>query len=75
MDTLVEHGLALVIIIVVWEIIEDILFPILFIWLGTHVHPAFLAGAPISLILCLHWAVVPVVWGLWIKIRNKDESG
>ena len=37
-QTLREHGMALVIIIVGWEIIEDVLFPILFVWLGTHVH-------------------------------------
>jgi hypothetical protein len=43
-SVLQEHGLALVVIIVVWEIIEDIGFPLLFIWLGTHVHPFFLAG-------------------------------
>ena len=66
-----EHGLALVIIIVAWEIIEDILFPLLFIWLGTNVHPAFLAGAPASLLLCVHWLAVPAIWGLWIKIKGK----
>ena len=31
LDILSKHGLALVIIIVAWEIIEDVLFPILFI--------------------------------------------
>jgi hypothetical protein len=65
-----KNGLALVIIIVGWEIIEDILFPILFIFLGNHVHPAFYAGAPASLLLCLHWLAVPVLWGSWIKIRG-----
>tara|TARA_R100001163_G_C5004980_1_gene152831 strand:- start:488 stop:775 length:288 start_codon:yes stop_codon:yes gene_type:complete len=65
-----KNGLALVIIIVGWEIIEDILFPILFIFLGNHVHPAFYAGAPAALLLCLHWLAVPVLWGLWIKIRG-----
>ena len=48
-----EHGLALVVIIVGWEIIEDILFPIIFALLGNYVHPAFFAGIPASLIICL----------------------
>ena len=70
-----EHGLALVIIIVAWEIIEDILFPVLFIALGNYVHPVFYAGAPAAWILCLHWLAVPLMWGWWIKMSGKkDES-
>ena len=71
--TLKEHGLALVIIIVVWEIIEDVLFPILFIALGNYVHPAFYAGAPAAWILCLHWLAVPIMWGAWIRISGKGK--
>ena len=74
MDTLKEHGPALVIIIVGWEIIEDILFPVLFIWLGSNVHPAFFVGAPAAWLLCLHWLAVPLLWGMWIKISNKQPS-
>ena len=70
-DTLKEHGLALVVIIVAWEIIEDVLFPILFIFLGKHVHPLFYTGAPAAWILCLHWLAVPLLWGWWIKISKK----
>ena len=69
--TFKEHGLALVLIIVIWEIIEDVLFPILFIALGNYVHPAFYAGAPAAWILCLHWLAVPLMWGAWIKISKK----
>jgi len=71
MDTLKEHGVALVTIIVVWEIIEDILFPLLFIFLGTHVHPVFLAGVPASWLLCLHWLMVPLLWSAWVKISQE----
>ena len=39
-STMKEHGLALVVIIVGWEIIEDVVFPLLFVLLGNHVHPA-----------------------------------
>jgi len=69
-----DHGLALVIIIIGWEVIEDIIFPIIFIWLGANVHPAFLAGAPASLLLCFHWLAVPLLWGAWIKISGGKEK-
>ena len=72
--TLREHGLALVVIIVGWEIIEDVLFPLLFIFLGNYVHPAFYAGAPAAWLLCLHWLAVPVLWSVWIKIKGIDKK-
>ncbi len=76
MDTIVEHGIALVVIIVAWEIIEDILFPLIFIWLGKNVNPWFLAGAPVSWLMCLHPVAVPFMWAAWIKfsIRRDNES-
>ena len=67
-----EYGLALVVIIIGWEIIEDVFFPLLFIWLGKNVHPAFLAGAPAAWLICLHWLVVPATWALWMRIKNRD---
>ena len=69
--TLKEHGRALVVIIIAWEIIEDVLFPILFAVLGKFVHPAFYAGIPAAWILCLHWLAVPIIWGWWIRISKK----
>ena len=74
LDILKEHGLALVIIIVGWEIIEDVLFPVLFIFLGNHVHPAFYAGAPAAWLLCVHWLAVPLMWGWWIKFKGIDKE-
>jgi len=73
-QTLKENGLALVIIIVGWEIVEDVVFPVLFVLLGNHVHPAFYAGAPASLLLCFHWLAVPLMWGWWIKIKKIEEK-
>ena len=67
-----EHGLALVVIIVGWEIIEDVLFPLLFVLLGNYVHPSFYAGIPAAWLLCLHWLAVPILWGWWIKYSGKD---
>jgi len=74
LDTLKEHGAALLVIIIVWEVIEDILFPIMFLWLGKHVNPWFITGAPLSWLLCLHPIMVPAIWSLWVKIRRKDGS-
>jgi hypothetical protein len=70
-----EHGTALVVIIIGWEIIEDVCFPLLFMWLGTNVHVVFLAGAPASWLLCLHWLVVPLTWSWWVKFKggNSDD--
>jgi len=72
--TLRENGLALVVIIVGWEIAEDVLFPVLFVLLGNHVHPAFYAGAPASLLLCFHWLAVPLMWGWWIRFKGIDKE-
>ena len=30
---------------------------------------------PASLLLCVHWLVVPFTWSLWIKIKNKKKAG
>ena len=69
-----ENGLALVVIIIGWEIIEDVLFPVIFAILGKYVHPAFYAGIPAAWIICLHWLMVPILWGAWIKIKDTDEK-
>ena len=69
-----EHGLALVVIVVGWEIIEDIIFPIIFAALGTYVHPAFFAGIPAALIICLHWLMVPILWGMWVRYKGIDNK-
>ncbi len=73
-DTMRQHGIALVIIIVGWELIEDVVFPLLFVFLGNHVHPSFYAGVPASLLLCFHWIMVPVLWGMWIRMSGKNKA-
>ena len=72
--TFKEHGLALVVIIVGWEIVEDVVFPLIFALLGNYVHPAFFAGIPASFIVCLHWFMVPVLWGWWINFKRSDNE-
>ena len=70
-----KHGLAFLIIFIIWEIVEDIAFPVLFIWLGNNVNPAFHSGVLASLFLCVHPIAVPIMWGIWIKIsRRTNES-
>ena len=69
-----KNGLAFVIIFVGWEIIEDVVFPIIFGVLGNYVHPAFYAGIPASLILCFHWLAIPILWGLWVKLTNRLDT-
>ena len=71
--TFKEHGLALVVIIVGWEIIEDVIFPAIFALLGNYVHPVFFTGIPVAWIVCLHWFMVPLLWGWWIKIKKSDQ--
>jgi len=72
--TLRENGLALLVIIVGWEIVEDVVFPIIFAALGKYVHPAFYVGIPTALIVCLHWFMVPLLWGMWIKFKGSGEK-
>ena len=72
--TFKEHGLALVIIIVGWEIAEDVIFPVLFVFLGNNVHTDFYAGAPASLLLCFHWLAVPLMWGWWVKFKGIKDT-
>ncbi len=69
-----KNGLAFVIIFVGWEIVEDVVFPIIFGVLGNYVHPAFYAGIPASLILCFHWLAIPILWGLWVKLTNQSNT-
>jgi uncharacterized membrane protein len=68
-----ENGLAFVIIFVGWEIVEDVVFPIVFGILGNYIHPAFYAGIPASLFLCFHWLAVPILWGIWLKINKNNK--
>lgn len=69
-----KEGVSLVVIIIIWEIIEDILFPILFGFLGKNVHGSFYVALPISWLLCVHWLTVPIIWSLWRKIRGLPRS-
>ena len=72
---IVDYGMPLLVILIGWEIVEDILFPALFYWLGQY-FPAFYALIPVSWLLCLHPVAVPVLWWIYIKIwGNRDKKG
>ena len=73
-QTFRENGLALVVIIIGWEIVEDVIIPAICAVMGKYIHPAFYAGIPAAWIICLHWLMVPVLWGVWIKIKGTDEK-
>ena len=69
-----KHGMAFLIIVVGWEIVEDVVAPIIFGILGNYVNPIFYTGIPASLILCFHWAAVPILFGIWLKISGSKEE-
>jgi hypothetical protein len=73
-ETFKKHGLALVVIFIIWELLEDVFFPVLFIWLGKNINPWFYTGAPLSWLLCLHPIAVPLIWGVWIKISGSKDQ-
>lgn len=74
-DAVKKHGMPFLVILVGWEIIEDVLFPVAFGLLGKYIHPAFYGGIPAAWLLCLHWLAVPVLWHFWLKVSgNKLNS-
>lgn len=68
-----KYVLPLAIITIVWEIIEDIGFPILFYFLGKHVHPSFYVGMPVSWLLCIHPIAIPLIFSVYCFIVNKKQ--
>jgi len=69
-----KHGKAFLVIFIIWEVVEDIMFPLLFIWLGNNVNPWFLTGAPVSWLLCVHPIAVPIMWAIWVKISGRTNE-
>jgi len=71
---IVDYGMPLLVILIGWEIIEDILFPALFYYLGQY-FPAFYALIPVSWLLCLHPIAVPILWWIYMKwAGNKSRT-
>jgi hypothetical protein len=73
-ELLKKHGLAFMIIVVAWEIIEDILFPVFFGFLGRHLHKAFYLAVPVGWLMCLHWLVVPLLWKMWTGLKKDSPT-
>ena len=46
----------------------------IFAILGKYVHPVFFAGIPAAWIISLHWFMVPLTWGWWIKIKGGNDD-
>lgn len=70
-EMFIEHGISLVVIFILWEILEDVISPAIFIWLGINVNETFYVFAPLSWLLCFHWVAVPALWAVWIKIVGE----
>tara|TARA_Y100000310_G_C20478576_1_gene713613 strand:- start:103 stop:399 length:297 start_codon:yes stop_codon:yes gene_type:complete len=74
-DLFVKYGLPFFIILIVWEIIEDVIFPIIFLFLGNNYDPIFYTFMPATWLICLHPIAVPILWAGWCYIsRNKDRD-
>lgn len=73
-DILKKHGIAFLVIVIGWEIIEDIIFPLAFAYLGKYVDPIFYSGIPASIFLCLHWLAIPILFGAWLKISGQNKE-
>jgi len=70
---IMEYGVPFLVILVGWEIVEDILFPALFYYLGQY-FPAFYALIPVTWILCLHPIAVPILWWIYVKFCGKRDK-
>jgi hypothetical protein len=66
-----KYVLPLAIITIVWEIIEDVVFPLIFYFLGKHVHPSFYAGMPVAWLLCIHPIAIPIIFAIYCHVNNK----
>ncbi len=68
---LTKYGLAFVIIMIVWEIVEDAVLPGAFAWMGANLHPAFYALVPLPWIFCFNIVLIPVLWNLYLAYLGK----
>ncbi len=68
-----EHGLAFLSAIIIWEIIEDVIFPMTMIFLGDSINPMFYTLAPVTWFVCLHPFGVPIVWGVISYFSTKKK--
>ena len=71
-DLLKTHGIPILIITIIWEVIEDIIFPYIFYFLGKNVSAVFYTMIPTSILLCSHWFVVPFIYGIYLNV-NKNK--
>jgi hypothetical protein len=70
---LIKYGMPFFIILVVWEIIEDVLFPFIAYLLGSHLNPVFYTLIPFAWLICLHPIAVPILWTTWLWFKKKRD--
>ncbi len=73
-NIMLKYGLPFMIILIVWELIEDLVLPFLYYQLGTHIHPIFFSLIPFTLVICLHPIVVPILWFIWTKFKINGSG-
>ena len=73
-DLFLKYGLAFFVILILWEIVEDVLFPALFLFLGNSYDPLFYTLIPSTWLICLHPIAVPILWSAWRYFAHKDKD-
>ena len=66
-----KHGLTFIIILIFVEVLEHVGGVLLIRWLGVNVHEYFHAFLPAPFLICFHWISAPIVFFIYMKIKNK----
>ena len=69
-----KHGTEFLVILIIWEIVEDIIFPAVMYLCGETLNPVFYSLIPAGWIVCLHPIAVPVLWSMWRCLKRSKDS-
>ncbi len=72
-EIIVEYGVPFLVILIGWEIFEDIVFPAFCYWMGQY-FPAFYALIPVSWIMCFHPVAVPILWWVYVRFWGSNQK-
>ena len=73
-STFLKYGTEFLVILILWEIIEDLIFPWLMYLCGETLNPVFYSLIPLGWIVCLHPIAVPVLWWLWQFLKQSKDN-
>jgi hypothetical protein len=68
------YGVPFLIIFILWEIFEDVIFPAICWMLGTYYDPVFYAGIPVLWIVCVHPIAVPLIFSIYCWFTRSKPS-